>query len=141
MHPRRQIIENVREALLTVKEFKSIRNTRQTVLGQHVGPAFPCVTFYAENESNEVLTIHPEPIELRQTAVAVRVWIMGTTEIEYAEKQIDIQCERVEEAMWLRFWTPDDELSCRLVGTDFDAAEDEPLLHVVTLTYQLDYQG
>ena len=58
------------------------------------------------------------------------------SDIEYAEKQMDIQAARVETVMTNTIPEIDD---LRLVATDFDAAEEEPLLHSVSLTYQIDY--
>ena len=138
MHTRRKILEAIRQNLIAVKEFASVRNTRMTTPSA-LGNNFPMAVFYADNESISTETIHHQPRpQLRQLLLTVRVWIMQHgNDTEYAEKQMDIQSARVETVMTNDIPYLDD---LRLVATDFDAAEEEPLLHSVTLTYQVDYQ-
>lgn len=136
MHPRRAILEAIKKQLAAVPQFKSVRNTR-AVSWPAVGNDFPCVTFYADSEQTQTLTIHLQPRPQDRTlSVAVRVWFGGSVDIEQAEEQFDIQSARVEQAMTLNMAGVNDII---LLSTDFESMEEEPLLDIVTLTYQVDY--
>jgi len=136
MHQRRQIIKAIQANLVAVKYFSWVRNTRAPILPT-VANAYPGVTLYIDNEPVITETIHLQPRpQSRTPLVVIRVWLKGTNDPEYVEEQMDIQSARVEEVMSNAIPGIDD---LRLVSTDFEVVDEEPLLHVVTLSYQLDY--
>lgn len=136
MHPRRAILEAIKTQLAAVPSFKSVRNTR-SVAWPAVGNDLPCVTLYAESEQTQTLTIHTQPRPQERTlTVTVRVWNGGSVDIERAEEQMDIQSARVEKAMAISLEGINDIV---LLSTEFESMEEEPLLDIVTLTYQISY--
>lgn len=136
MHQRREIIKAIQANLIAVKAFSWVRNTRAPILPT-VANAYPGITLYIDNEPVITETIHRQSRpQTRSPLVVIRVWIKGTNDPEYAEEQMDTQSARVENVMSNAISGIDD---LRLISTDFEVVDDEPLLHAVTLTYQLDY--
>lgn len=136
MHKRREIIKAIHANLVAVKHFAWVRNTRAPLLPT-VANAYPGVTLYIDNEQVITETIHRQPRpQTRSPLVVIRIWIKGTNDQEYIEEQMDIQAARVERVMSNEIAGIDD---LRLIGTDFEVVDEEPLLHAVTLSYRLDY--
>ncbi|MGZ8927133.1 MAG: hypothetical protein ACXW03_01615 [Methylobacter sp.] len=132
MHKRRAILEALQTQLKTVSVFAG-------VWIQRIGPTrnnFPCITLYADAESSETMTIHGQPRpQDRILTVSINAWIRGTADDEKAEKDMDDAAVLIESVM-TKPAGADDIL---LVATDFKVSEEEPEIHVVTLTYQLSY--
>lgn len=136
MHPRRAILDAIKTQLILVPQFKSVRNTR-SVSWPAVGNDLPCVTLHAESEQTQTLTIHLQPRPQERTlTVTVRVWNGGSVDIEHAEEQMDMLSALVEQAMVLSMAGVNDII---LLSTDFESMEEEPLLDIVTLIYQISY--
>lgn len=113
-----------------------VQNTR-VPLSLTAGTKFPGITFYADNETTETLTIHRQPRpQSRQMTLVVTAWVGGTRNIEDYETELDLQSARIEGVMTNTIAGVDD---LRLTVTDFNITEDEPPVHSVTLTYQVDY--
>ncbi|UOA08328.1 hypothetical protein [Methylobacter sp. S3L5C] len=132
MHIRRANLESLRTQLQALPDFAG-------VWIQRIGPvrnSYPCITLYSESETVEYLTFQrsPRPQERTQN-VSVNIWVRGTTDDEKAEIDMDNFALAVEAILS----QPDKSSAMQLVATDFKVAEDEPELHVVTLTYHLNY--
>lgn len=136
MHPRRAIIEAIKASLKSISQMHFVQNTR-VPLSTTAGTKFPGITFYADNEPIETLTIllQPRP-QLRHLTLVVTVWVGGTRNLEDFETELDLQSSRIEAVMSNTIDNVDD---LRLIATDFSITEDEPYVHSVTLTYQVDY--
>jgi hypothetical protein len=132
MHIRRANLESLRNQLQTLPDFAG-------VWIQRIGPvrnSYPCITLYSESETVEYLTFQPSPRPQERTqTVSVNIWVRGTTDDEKAEIDMDNFALAVEAILS----QPDKSSAMQLVATDFKVAEDEPELHVVTLTYHLNY--
>lgn len=132
MHKRRALLEAIQTKLKTLSGFAG-------VWIQRIGPtrnAFPCITLYADAESVETVTIHhqPRPQE-RVLTVSINAWIRGTVDDEKAEVDMDAAAVLIESVL-LNDFNAEDVL---LQSTDFKVSEDEPEIHVITLTYRFDY--
>jgi hypothetical protein len=134
MHKRRALLEALQTRLKTLSGFAG-------VWIQRIGPsrlAFPSITLYADAETCETLTIHLQPRQQdRVLTVAVNVWIRGTVNDEKAESDMDAAALLVESVM-SKPAAADDIL---LIATDFKVSEEEPEIHVCTLTYQVNYHS
>ncbi|MDD4906656.1 MAG: hypothetical protein PHD39_10925 [Methylobacter tundripaludum] len=134
MHLRRYYLEALRTQLKTLAGFAG-------VWIQRIGPtrnSFPCITLYASQETNETLLIHPPPrAQDRVLTVSVCAWIRGTVDDEKAESDMDEAARLIESIMTI----PANSDDIVLIATDFTVAEDEPEIHVVTLTYNLHYHS
>lgn len=133
MHKRREILEALRTQLLAVSELRGCYI-------QRIGPAkneFPHATLFAESDRVETLTIHApyRPLDRRLT-VQVVGWVRGTVDNEKAEADLDATAELIEKNLTV----PANVDDMRLLSTDFAVSEDEPEIHQVTLTYQIDYE-
>jgi hypothetical protein len=132
MHMRRAIMLDLQTQLKTLAGFSG-------VWIQRIGPirnAFPAITLYADAESVETLLIHgsPRPQD-RVLTVSVNAWIRGTVADERAEEEMDKAAQLIESK--LRKPTIADDMV--LVATDFTVSEDEPEVHVCSLSYHLSY--
>jgi hypothetical protein len=132
MHIRRAILEALRTQLKTLPDFAG-------VWIQRIGPvrnAYPCITLHAESETVEHITLQlsPRPQE-RIITIAVNVWIRGTVDDEKAESDMDAAALLIESIVT----TPPGSSGLMLVATDFKVSEEEPEIHVCTLTYHLSY--
>lgn len=132
MHIRRSILEALRAQLQTLPGFAG-------VWIQRIGPirnAYPCITLYAEAETVDYLTLQlsPRPQE-RTLTVAVNIWIRGAIDDEKPEIDMDAFALTVEGILT----RPALATEMQLAATDFKVSEDEPEIHVVTLTYHLSY--
>ncbi len=134
MHLRRLYLEAVATQLKTLPGFAG-------VWIQRIGPSrnsFPCITLYADSETVDNLTIHPLPrAQNRVVTLSIAAWIRGTADDEKAERDMDDAAAAIESIM-TKHTTAQDLF---LVATDFNIAEDEPEIHVVTLTYHLFYSS
>lgn len=134
MHKRRALLEALQTRLKTLSGFAG-------VWIQRIGPsrlAFPSITLYADAETCETLTIHLQPRpQDRVLTVAINIWIRGTANDEKAESDMDAAALLVESVM-SKPAAADDIL---LIATDFKVSEDEPEIHVCTLTYQVNYHS
>jgi hypothetical protein len=134
MHLRRYYLEQLQNQLNALTEFKG-------VWIQRIGPtriAFPCITLYAEAETVDTLTIHPQPRpQTRVLTVSINAWIRGSVDDEKAETDMDDAAVSIESV--IEDPTGADDII--LIATDFKIDEDEPEIHVCTLTYQLSYQS
>ena len=132
MHKRRSILEALQTQLKTVSGFAG-------VWIQRIGPvrnAFPCITIYADAESVETMTIHSQPRPQDRTlTVSINAWIRGTIADEKAETDMDDAAVLIESVMT----KPSGADDIQLIATDFKVSEDEPEIHVVTLTYHITY--
>lgn len=132
LHKRRAILEAIQTRLKTLSGFSG-------VWIQRIGPsrlAFPCITIFADAESCETVTIHVQPrSQERVLTVVVNAWIRGTADNEKAESDMDAAALAIESVMSL----PVKAADILLVGTDFKVAEEEPEIHVCTLTYHIIY--
>jgi hypothetical protein len=132
MHKRRALLESLRTKLQTLNYGAFI---------QRIPPAragYPCITLAADSETVETLTVNlPARPQDRALIVAVKAWIRGTPDDEKAESDMDAVALEIEGVM-TRPTGADDIL---LIATDFQVAEDEPEIHVVTLTYRLSYSS
>ncbi len=132
MHIRRAILESLRTQLQTLPDFAG-------VWIQRIGPvrnSYPCITLYSESETVDYLTFQRSPrLQERTQTVLVNIWVRGTTDDEKAEIDMDNFALAAETILS----QPDKSSVMQLVATDFKVAEDEPELHVVTLTYHLNY--
>lgn len=132
MHKRRALLEALRIKLQTLNYGAFI---------QRIPPAragYPCITLVAESETVDTLTVNlPARPQDRALTVAVKAWIRGTPDDEKAESDMDAIALEIEGVM-ARPTGADDIL---LIATDFQVAEDEPEIHVVTLTYRLPYSS
>lgn len=132
MNKRRAILENLQAQLKTIPGFSG-------VWIQRIGPirnAFPAITLYADEESVETLLIHgsPRPQD-RVITVSINAWVRGTVADERAEKDMDNAAELIENA--LRKPIIADDMT--IVATDFTVSEDEPEVHVCSLSYHITY--
>jgi hypothetical protein len=136
MTQRRNILNTIGRNLKACQHFNWVRNTR---LSTHpaVGNNFPGITYYAEQENAESLTIHPQPRpQLRKLTLIVKAWVQIGGTGELSEEQMDIQADRIEAVMTNEI---NDVADLTLVATDFDVEESEPSIHAIVLTYQLEY--
>jgi len=134
MHLRRKILNDLATLLKGLTGFGAVRI-------QRVGPPktiFPAITLYAEEESCQTLTVHPQPrAQDRVLTVSINAWIRGTVDDEKAETDMDAAAVLIESVMS----QPTNADDIVLVGTDFNIAEDEPEIHVITLTYHVSYHS
>lgn len=132
MHKRRAILEALRTQLKTLSGFAG-------VWIQRIGPVrnvFPCITLFAEEEKCENLTIHLQPrAQDRILTISINAWIRGTIDDEKAESDMDAAALLIEGIMTKPSGTDD----ILLMATDFKVSENEPEIHVCTLTYQIYY--
>jgi hypothetical protein len=132
MHKRRALLEALQTQLKTLPGFAG-------VWIQRIGPvrnSFPCVTLYADAESVETMTIHNQPRpQDRIITVSINAWIRGTVADEKAETDMDDAAVLIESIMTRPAGADD----IQLIATDFKVSEDEPEIHVITLTYQISY--
>lgn len=133
MHKRRALLEALQTRLKTLPGFAG-------VWIQRFGPsrlAFPSITLYADAETVETRSIHPQPRpQQRILTVSINIWIRGSPNDEKAEVDMDAAALLVESVMICPA-AADDIL---LIATDFKVSEEEPEIHVFTLTYQIAYQ-
>lgn len=136
MHQRQAILEAIKANLSTIKSFQRVRITRQATSAA-IGNVFPAITLFPASETTDTLTIHRQarPQE-RVLLVSVRGWVLGTVDVEKAESDMSIVSARIESAMTNQITGINDVL---LLATDFEVAEDEPQIHIVTLNYRVDY--
>lgn len=137
MHPRRTILNAIKERLVGEQRFHWVRNTRLRDAPNAVGNMFPGVTFYAVSETVETLTIHhsPNPQD-RDLQIAVTVWLRPNSKTpEDYEIEADLEAERLEQVMFNDIPGVDD---ITLQSTDFDL-DDPPDIMTVTLTYRVTY--
>ena len=131
-HIRRSILKEIREQIKASPVFAG-------VWIQRIPPvriAFPSVTLYAETEVIDYLIINNIPRQQeRKLTVAVAAWIKGTPDDEKAESDMDAAALIIEELVH----RPELANECVLVGIDFQVAENDPEIHIVTLTYQVSY--
>lgn len=133
VHLRRAYLEALRAQLQTLTGFGGVYIKRVTAMRM----AFPVITLYADAETVDTLTIHPPPRpQERVLTVAVNVFIRGAIDDEKAEADADALALLIEQK--LRKPAGADDLI--LVATDFVVAEDEPEVHVLTLTFKIEYQ-
>ena len=133
MHKRRTILEAVCTRLKTVSGLAGvwIQRSAPTRL------AFPCVTLFANEETCETLTINLQPRpQHRVLTISINIWILGSTDDEKAESDMDAAALLVESVISCPA-AADDIL---LIATDFKVSEEEPKIHVCNLTYQIKYQ-
>jgi hypothetical protein len=134
MHIRRYLLESIRSNLKIETPFTG-------VWIQRIGPtrnSFPCCTLYAESETVETLTVHSQPRpQDRHFLISVNAWVRGTADDEKAESDMDAMTVYIESSLINNIGADD----IRLLATDFKVSEDEPELHVCTLTYQIDYNS
>lgn len=132
MHIRFALLEAIKAQLKTLPGFSG-------VWIQRIGPtrnAYPALTLYGDAESVDTLTLHPAPRpQDRVLTVSVNAWIRGTADDEKAELDMNEASVSVEAVV--RKPAMADDLV--LVATDFTVAEDEPEIHVCTLTYHVSY--
>jgi len=132
MHIRRNILEALRTQLKTLTGFAG-------VWIQRIGPprdSFPSITLYAEAETVEHLTLHPTPRpQERIITVAVSIWVRGVADDEKSEIDMDNFSAEVEAVLT----QPTTANGMILIATDFTVSEEEPEIHVVTLTYHISY--
>ncbi|MGZ5000625.1 MAG: hypothetical protein ACXV7F_10010 [Methylomonas sp.] len=132
MHIRRAILEALRTQLKTLPVFAG-------VWIQRIGPtrnSYPSITLYADAEPVEYLTLHQLPRKQERTlAVSVNVWVRGTANDEKAESDMDAFAVSIESVLA----KPSQAADMVLVATDFKVAEEEPEIHVITLTYSVSY--
>jgi len=132
MHIRRALLQALQTQLKALTGFSG-------VWIQRIGPtrnAFPAITLYADQESVETLSIHAQPRpQERVLTVSVNAWIRGTSDDEKAESDMDAAAVSIE-AVLTRPLLADDMV---LVATDFSVSEEEPEIHVCTLTYHVIY--
>ena len=132
MHLRRALLEDCRAQLLLLPDFAG-------VWIQRIGPvrnAFPCITLYFDSETVDHLSFSAPPrLQERTLTLSVAVWVRGTSDDEKAESDMDAYALAVESLLT----QPELATTCLLVATDFKVSEDEPEIHVVTLTYHLTY--
>jgi hypothetical protein len=132
MHRRRNILEFLATRLRTLSGYSVVRIQR----AGSSRLAYPYITLYAESEECKTLTVHPQPRpQDRALIVSVNVWIRGTVDDEKPETDMDNAAVDVESVMSKPTIADDIEL----IATDFAVAEDEPEIHVVTLTYRVVY--
>jgi hypothetical protein len=135
MHQRRAILLAIRDQLKTLDGFKAVRIQRQGPSGN----TFPNLSLYAESETVETLTIHPQPRpQERRLNVPITAWILHTIDPELVEDHMDAAAARIETGMTDRI---DDVLDVLLISTDFAAPGDEQGDYSVTLTYQVWYSS
>lgn len=132
MHPRRRILTDLQTQLKALSGFSG-------VWIQRIGPkrnAFPAITLFADAETVETLSIHNQPRpQDRALTVSINAWVLGTVADEKAEIDMDAAAELIESAIN----KPDNADDILLVATDFTVSEDEPEIHVCTLTYRVMY--
>ncbi len=132
MHIRRAITLELQEKLKNQPAFAG-------VWIQRIGPtrnSFPCITLYAEAETVTVVSIHNPPrLQERTLTIAVNAWLRGTPDDEKVEADMDALAVLIESVITCPTLASD----CLLVATDFKVAEDEPEIHVITLTYHISY--
>ena len=134
MHKRRAYLEDLRTKLKTLTGFGG-------VWIQRIGPSrtmFPSITLYADQETVETETIHaPNRPQDRVLTISINAWIRGTADDEKAESDMDDAAVSIEGIITKPTGTDD----IILVSTDFNISEEEPEIHVITLTYKLQYQS
>ena len=132
MHSRRVFLEALRTQLKTLPGFGG-------VWIQRIGPVrnmFPCLTLYSESETVETSGMSFNNREQERTLnISVSAWVRGTPDDEKAESDMDNAATAIESTLTRPTGTND----MTLVATDFKVSEDEPEIHVVTLTYQLKF--
>jgi hypothetical protein len=131
MHIRRAFLVALRTQLKTLSGYGG-------VWIQRIGPtrnAFPALTLFADSETVDFATIHGPRQQSRVLTVSVLAWIRGTPDDEKAETDMDAAALAIEGVLT----APTGALDLYLIATDFTVAEDEPEVHVVTLTYRLEY--
>jgi hypothetical protein len=132
MHKRRILLEALQAQLKALSAFAGVWIQRIPPSRQ----SFPCVTLFADSETVDTLTIHPQPRpQERALTVTVNAWIRGTVAGEKAGVDMDEAAAQIE-AVMLKPALASDIL---LIATDFIADETEPEIHAVTLTYRLFY--
>jgi hypothetical protein len=132
-HIRRAILEALRTQLLTLPGFGG-------VWIQRIGPRnmFPCITLHAETETVVTESIHPQPRpQDRSVAVAVNVWVRGTTDDERAESDMDAYALEIEQKLSKPSMADD----IQLIATEFYVDEEEPEIHQLKLVYKIDYSS
>ena len=134
MHRRRAILEAAQIRLKTLSDFSG-------VWIQRISPtrnAFPGITLYADAENCETTTIHVQPRKQdRVLTVVINAWFRGTANDEKVESDMDAAALLIESVMSLPTGADD----ILLVATDFKVAEDEPEIHVCSLTYHVSYNS
>jgi hypothetical protein len=134
MHKRRAILEALRTQLQTLTSVGGVFIQRAAPKGR-----WPCLTVVALEESVDTLTIHsPARPQDRTMKVAVSGWIRGTPDDEKAESDMDVVANAIETAMTCPTAAGAEDIV--LLSTNFEVSEEEPEIHVVTLTFGLTYQ-
>lgn len=132
MHIRRAILKDLRDQLKAANFFTG-------VWIQRVAPiriSYPSITIHAESEEIDYFGIHPLPRKQdRKLQVAINAWVRGTADDEKAEKDLDAAALIIEETIK----QPELANGCMLVAIDFQIAENDPEVHIVTLTYHITY--
>ena len=132
MHIRRAIMLAIQANLQTLPDFGG-------VWIQRVPPSrnvFPSITLHDNVESCETLGVGLQPrAQQRVITVEIDAWIRGTVDVEKAEIDMDEAALAIESQMT--------EFSLiqnlQLISTDKKFDETEPEIHVITLTYHIDY--
>lgn len=135
MHIRRAILEDLKGQLKALVDAGKV----SVVLIQRAKPnrnTYPLINLYSENEQVDNLQIHDIARDQdRQLNVSIDGWIKGSPDDEKAEKAMDALALLIEQTLV----RPANAEDFRLTGTDQQFADEELLLHTVTLTYQIDY--
>jgi hypothetical protein len=132
MHVRRAILNDLQTKLKTLSDYAGVWNTR-------IGPkrnAYPCITFFVDNEQNEIETLQlpPRPQD-RKLNLSIKVWVKGTTDLEKVEIDMDAAAVSVEGVLSCPALATD----IKLIETMMEVDENEPEIHSITFLYQIDY--
>lgn len=132
MHIRRLFLENLRTQLQTLSGYGGVWIQRSAPTRN----MYPCFTLHAESETVETLSIHGQPRpQDRVLTVTVNAWIRGTVDDEQAESDMDAAGLLIESILVKPVGA--DEMS--LIATEFKVSEEEPEIHVISLTYNIIY--
>lgn len=133
MHLRRSFLESLRTQLQTLANYGGVWIQRAAPNRN----AYPAITIFAENETAEILSIHPYPrYQERTLTISIIVWIRGTPDDEKTESDMDSAAVDIESTVTL----PSGAIDFYLVSTDFQFVEEEPDINSLTLTYRLVYE-
>jgi hypothetical protein len=133
MHKRRKFLESLRTQLQALSGYGGVWIQRASPNRN----MYPAITIYTESESAQAQTIGDPPCLARVANVNISVWIRGTQDDEKLERDFDNYAMDIEKNVIL----PVGADSFYLTQTDFQFAEDDPEVNVLTLQYRLEYSA